>query len=78
MTLRRSFSLLLLIAVLFALLPYRSYGASSNRIHSVLTVGNKAQLVGEDAPILIIELKDDLEEEGDLFYLNAEGRSTFG
>lgn len=63
---------LVIIALFFAMLPVTAYSASDNRISRVVTVGKNEILQGQNAPQLIISMKDELERE-DTFYLLLEG-----
>ncbi|MDF2615242.1 MAG: copper amine oxidase N-terminal protein [Clostridia bacterium] len=72
MTLYKSSIYLLIIAILFTTIPIMSYGASDNRITKVVTVGQNDILNPQDAPVIVLDLKDDLQPE-DTFYLTLEG-----
>ncbi len=72
MTIHKSVGYLLIMAILFAMFPTISYSASNNRITKVVTVGENEILEANNAPRLVIELKDKLQPE-DTFYLLLEG-----
>jgi hypothetical protein len=54
------------------MLPAMIYGASENRITKVVTVGADDILEAQNAPVMVIDLKDGLEAE-DTFYLLLQG-----
>lgn len=72
MTLHKHIAYLLIIAIILTMLPAMIYGASENRITKVVTVGMDDVLEAQNAPLMVIDLKDELEVE-DTFYLLLQG-----
>lgn len=72
MTLNKILARFVTIAFLVSSVQIGSFAASVGRVDKVLTVGESEVLAGDEAPVLIINLKDPLSK-GDLFYLDLDG-----
>ncbi len=72
MTFKKILVRLITVAFLVSSIQISSFAASDGRVDKVLTVGEAEVLQGNEAPKLLIHLKDALQT-GDIFYLELEG-----